>query len=168
MSRAYSAPGKRMHVRYWWESQEARDHWEDLDVGRKDLGGDRIGWYRLDWSFSGWGPVEGSCERAFGFHRMLGNSWETEWLAASEAGLSSIELFRPPFYEEPASSIFSMPWRWRQQVQPGSSYPSCSLHISFQKTAILTFSGFFYNAFGIPEYVPLIGWIMNSAWFREK
>jgi hypothetical protein len=22
-----------MLVRYWWESQNERDHWEDLDVG---------------------------------------------------------------------------------------------------------------------------------------
>jgi hypothetical protein len=21
-------------IGYWWESQEVRDHWEDLDVGR--------------------------------------------------------------------------------------------------------------------------------------
>jgi hypothetical protein len=22
-----------MHVRYWWEGQKERDHWEDKDVG---------------------------------------------------------------------------------------------------------------------------------------
>jgi hypothetical protein len=23
-----------MHIRYWWEIQKGRDHWEDQDVGR--------------------------------------------------------------------------------------------------------------------------------------
>jgi hypothetical protein len=22
-----------MHIRYWWENQEERDHWEDQNVG---------------------------------------------------------------------------------------------------------------------------------------
>jgi hypothetical protein len=29
-----------MHIGYWWESQEERDHWEDQDVG---------GWIILKW-----------------------------------------------------------------------------------------------------------------------
>jgi hypothetical protein len=24
-----------MHIGFWWVSQEERDHWEDLDVGRR-------------------------------------------------------------------------------------------------------------------------------------
>jgi hypothetical protein len=26
-----------MHKGYWWGSQEVRDHWEDLDVGRRTI-----------------------------------------------------------------------------------------------------------------------------------
>jgi hypothetical protein len=29
-----------MHIRYWWESQKERDHWENQDVG---------GWTILKW-----------------------------------------------------------------------------------------------------------------------
>jgi hypothetical protein len=29
-----------MHIRYWWESQKERDHWEDQDVG---------GWTIIKW-----------------------------------------------------------------------------------------------------------------------
>jgi hypothetical protein len=29
-----------MHIGYWWESQNVRDHWGDLDVG---------GWTILKW-----------------------------------------------------------------------------------------------------------------------
>jgi hypothetical protein len=33
--------GRRvMHIGYWWESQEERDHWKDQDVG---------GWTILNW-----------------------------------------------------------------------------------------------------------------------
>jgi hypothetical protein len=30
-----------MHIRYWWESQKERDHWEDQDVD---------GWTILKWN----------------------------------------------------------------------------------------------------------------------
>jgi hypothetical protein len=42
-----------------------RDHWEDQDVGGWTILKwilDRMGWYGLDRSVSGQGPVEGSCE----------------------------------------------------------------------------------------------------------
>jgi hypothetical protein len=32
--------GRRMHIEYWWESQNERDHWGDQDVG---------GWTILKW-----------------------------------------------------------------------------------------------------------------------
>jgi hypothetical protein len=38
-----------MHIGYWWECQEVRDHWEDLDIGgwvdniKMDLKRDRMG-----------------------------------------------------------------------------------------------------------------------------
>jgi hypothetical protein len=34
-----------MHIGYWWESQEERDHWEDQDVGV---------WTILKWIFNRW------------------------------------------------------------------------------------------------------------------
>jgi hypothetical protein len=40
-----------MHVRYWWENQKERDHWEDLDVGGwiiLKLILEMMGWYGLD------------------------------------------------------------------------------------------------------------------------
>jgi hypothetical protein len=53
--------GRRgMHIRYWWESQKVRDHWEDQDVGE---------WTIIKWILEGQDPsgseqrpVEGSCE----------------------------------------------------------------------------------------------------------
>jgi hypothetical protein len=41
-----------MHIRYLWESQKERDHWEDQGVGgwtilKMDLR--EIGWYNTDW-----------------------------------------------------------------------------------------------------------------------
>jgi hypothetical protein len=40
-----------MHIGFWWESQEVRDHWEDQDVGGwiilKCIG--EIGWDGMDW-----------------------------------------------------------------------------------------------------------------------
>jgi hypothetical protein len=32
MVRAYSTNGRGVHVRFWWERQKERDHYEDLDV----------------------------------------------------------------------------------------------------------------------------------------
>jgi hypothetical protein len=32
-----------LHVEFWWESQEGRDHWEDLDVRGE------IGWGGVNW-----------------------------------------------------------------------------------------------------------------------
>jgi hypothetical protein len=46
MGRACSTNGgKRMHIRYWWESQKESDHWEDQDVG---------GWTILKWILMVW------------------------------------------------------------------------------------------------------------------
>jgi hypothetical protein len=42
-----------MHIGYWWESHNERDHWEDQDVGgwtilhKMDLR--EIGWDGMDW-----------------------------------------------------------------------------------------------------------------------
>jgi hypothetical protein len=35
MGRACKTNGGRrgMYIRFWWESREERDHWEDLDIG---------------------------------------------------------------------------------------------------------------------------------------
>jgi hypothetical protein len=43
MGGAISTNGGRrgMHIGYWWESQNERDHWEDQDVG---------GWTILKWT----------------------------------------------------------------------------------------------------------------------
>jgi hypothetical protein len=39
-----------MHIRYWWESQKKRDHWEDEDVG---------GWAVLKWTLEiGWDGMD--------------------------------------------------------------------------------------------------------------
>jgi hypothetical protein len=39
--KSHEAWGRRgMHIRYWWESQKERDHWEDQDIG---------GWTILKW-----------------------------------------------------------------------------------------------------------------------
>jgi hypothetical protein len=40
-----------MHIGYWWESQNVRDHWEDQDVKwldnvKTDLR--EVGWYDID------------------------------------------------------------------------------------------------------------------------
>jgi hypothetical protein len=52
MGRACSTNGGTgMHIGYWWESQNERDHYEDQDiVGRKILKWilDKMGWYGLD------------------------------------------------------------------------------------------------------------------------
>jgi hypothetical protein len=40
MGRVVARMGRRVHVGYWWESQEVRDHLEDKDVG---------GWTVLKW-----------------------------------------------------------------------------------------------------------------------
>jgi hypothetical protein len=38
-----------MHIGYWWESQEERDHWENQDVG---------GWIILKWILERWDGIE--------------------------------------------------------------------------------------------------------------
>jgi hypothetical protein len=60
----YHEWGRRgMHVGYWWESQK-----EDQDVGRWTIlklildKEDGMGWYELNRSVSGYGPMECSCE----------------------------------------------------------------------------------------------------------
>jgi hypothetical protein len=37
-----------MHVGYWWEIQNERDHWEDQDVGGWTIL-KWIGWDGMDW-----------------------------------------------------------------------------------------------------------------------
>jgi hypothetical protein len=54
-----------MRIGYWWETQSERDHYEDEDVGgwrNIKMDRDSLGRCRLDWSSSGQGQVEGSCE----------------------------------------------------------------------------------------------------------
>jgi hypothetical protein len=54
-----------MNIGYWFESQKESDHWEDQGVGGWTILKwifDRMGWYGLDRSDSGYGPVEDSCE----------------------------------------------------------------------------------------------------------
>jgi hypothetical protein len=54
-----------VHIGFRWERQKEGDHKEDQDIrGRIILKWilDRMGWYGLDCSALGWGPVEGSCE----------------------------------------------------------------------------------------------------------
>jgi hypothetical protein len=43
--------GRRMHIGYWWESQEERDHEEDEDrwVGNIKMDLREIGWGGMDW-----------------------------------------------------------------------------------------------------------------------
>jgi hypothetical protein len=50
-----------MHIGFWWESLKERDHQEDLYVGGMIIL-KWIGWYGLDSSGLGEGPVAGSCE----------------------------------------------------------------------------------------------------------
>jgi hypothetical protein len=45
-----------MLIRYWWESQKERDHWEDQDVGGwtvskwiLEIGWDGVDWIGLIW-----------------------------------------------------------------------------------------------------------------------
>jgi hypothetical protein len=43
--------GRRMDMRFWWESRKERDHYEDLDVGGRIILRwmlDKMGWYGLD------------------------------------------------------------------------------------------------------------------------
>jgi hypothetical protein len=46
---------REMHIRYWWENQKERDHWEDVDVGGKMIVKwilekyDRVEWTGLIW-----------------------------------------------------------------------------------------------------------------------
>jgi hypothetical protein len=53
-----------------------------------------MGWYGLDRTGSGWGPVEGCCEHGDGpsgfFFKMLGISGVAAQLAASQERLSSV------------------------------------------------------------------------------
>jgi hypothetical protein len=54
-----------MHIGYWWESHKRplrrpRRRW--VNNIKIDLKRDSMGWYGLDPSGSGYGPVEGSCE----------------------------------------------------------------------------------------------------------
>jgi hypothetical protein len=43
-----------MHIGYWWESQEERDHWEDQDVGV---------WTILKWIFNRWDWIDMAQDR---------------------------------------------------------------------------------------------------------
>jgi hypothetical protein len=40
-----------MHIRYLWESQKVRDHWEDQDVvgGHIKMDLREMEWYSVDW-----------------------------------------------------------------------------------------------------------------------
>jgi hypothetical protein len=41
MGRTYSMHGRErvMHIKFWWDNQKERDHWENLDIdGRIALG----------------------------------------------------------------------------------------------------------------------------------
>jgi hypothetical protein len=37
MGRACSTNGRGIHIRYCWERQKERDHWEDQDVGGRTI-----------------------------------------------------------------------------------------------------------------------------------
>jgi hypothetical protein len=66
-----------MHTGICQESQKERDHFEDQDIGRTIILKWIFGWYGLDSSASGVGPVAGSCEQSdqiFGLQKMLRNS----------------------------------------------------------------------------------------------
>jgi hypothetical protein len=38
-----------MHIGYWWEIQNERDHWEDQDISRWTIDLRAIRWDGMDW-----------------------------------------------------------------------------------------------------------------------
>jgi hypothetical protein len=67
-----------MHVRYWWESQKEREHWEGQDVG---------GWTILKWNGVDWIDMAQDTDQ----WRALVNT--AAQLAAPQEGLSSVSKF---------------------------------------------------------------------------
>jgi hypothetical protein len=77
-------------MRYWWESQNVRDHWEDIiKIDLKEIGWDGKNWIDLAKDTDQWMTLVKTVMK-FRVHKLLGISLVAAQMAAFKEGISSM------------------------------------------------------------------------------